>query len=147
MLRIHRKLHILRKLKYAFSFYFIIEFTMTSSSANELNKLALVAALMDEHLREDNAHLSAEIEYRINETDYYFKKMVAAYQRLEDFEAQALRLRAERDAQLAWSMTLERWLAVHLQTDEDIEAVVFNRPDPPLSDIGYDSDVTIMEDL
>lgn len=119
---------------------------MTSSSANELNKLALVAALMDEHLREDNAHLSSEIEYRISETDYYFKKMVASYQRLQDAESTILRLRAERDAQLAWSMTLERWLAAHLQTDEDIEAVVFNRPDPPLSDIGYDSDVTIMED-
>jgi hypothetical protein len=123
------------------------------TSESDASKLAQVAHCMDNFLRDENLALLQENQYRIQETDYYFQKMSKSYQVVDELlrrvhllESTVTRLREERDGYIAWSATLERWLGEYLRTDEAVEAVVFNRPDPPLSDIGYDSDVTIMED-
>lgn len=123
-------------------------------SALDLRKLSLVASMIENTVRDDNKALSEENEYRVQETDYYFKRMVSAYQRLDAAEARCrtaeatiLRLRTERDSFAERSAQLEMWLYEGLVSTEQIDLLLSTRirPDSPVP--SEDSDVTIMEEL
>lgn len=109
--------------------------------------LARVAEMMDNFLRDDNKALREENEYRVTETDYYFGKMVSAFQRLEDMErrwrvaeATIAGLRREREFYAQRAHEYEVILARNLETREQLEAILAN-------DEEYDSDITIMDEL
>lgn len=124
---------------------------MAPPSKRTAEDLARVAEMMDHFVRDDNKALQEENEYRVQETDYYFGKMVDAYRRLEDMERRfrmaentIARLRTERNNFAERTQFLENYLVNVLQADEDIDAVFHDALNPV--GVEYDSDVTIMED-
>lgn len=128
----------------------IIQFTM--SNQEELNKLARVAELMDYWTRDENLALREEIQYRVEETDHFFEMSVRLSRMLEEATARRdelarenVRLREERDSFITRNQMLEAWLLNFLVADDDIQSVTSSRPPPPLSDLEYDSDVTIVD--
>ena len=136
-----RKLHSLRKYNSTITTDLTFQFTMTTPSQRELNNLALVAELMNQFVREDNVALRNEIDYRIQETDYFFQRMVSAYQSLEEYRRRwetaqrtMARLRRERDTFATRADMLEQWLLNYLESTEDFDSLVQTRPNPPLTE-------------
>lgn len=120
---------------------------MAPPSKRTVEDLARVAEMMDNYLRDDNKALREENEYRVQETDYYFGKMVDAFRRVEDMENRwrmaegtIARLRQEREFYAQRAHEYELILARNLETREQLEAILAN-------DEEYDSDITIMDEL
>lgn len=129
-------------------------------SALDLRKLSIVAACMDNFLREENASfvgLTQLLNSQLDSADSNLaesaeiiclrNRQLRYLQDLNDSaERTIFRLRLERDcyAQRAWQ--LEQWLLPYLSSCEDLESLSFTRPRPPLSEQDVDEIIDLTTD-